>query len=207
MAYDKKAWRSRIGERTDLSCQVVHLTRDTSQAKVVDVLYNIASSSRLLASQPTSGFICGNRPAVCFQDAPLVSICQNVYYEQKYRKANPTAKMRYLACGIALPKEYVYRKGARPVLYDRTIDAKRILPKDEWWRIVNFDLSDDASFIDWTHEREWRAPGDFEFDLGEATLLFVNHGTLKCFAKICESKSSDCLLQAKGIVVMDNLLF
>ena len=49
----------------------------------------------------------------------------------------------------------------RPVIYDKTISAKKYLPENEWWRIVNLDLSDEDRFIDWTHEREWRVPNDF----------------------------------------------
>ena len=37
---------------------------------------------------------------------------------------------------------------------------KSILPSDEYWRIVNYDLSDNKYMVDWTHEWEWRVPGD-----------------------------------------------
>ncbi|OYT88650.1 MAG: DUF2971 domain-containing protein [Burkholderiales bacterium PBB3] len=207
MAYDIKTWRARIAERTDVSTQIVHLTREREGAAVAKVLFEIIESGRLKGSSSASGFICGNRPAVCFQDAPLVSICQNVYYEQKYRQSNPNAKNRYRAVGLAFSKPYASRKGARPVIYDKTSEAKQYLPPDQWWRIVNFDLGNDESFIDWTHEREWRAPGDFEFDLAEATLLFVNESTYRSFEKLCKTKGRDYLERAKGVVVMNNLLY
>lgn len=207
MGYDVKAWRGRIAERTDFSTQIVHLTRAKEGATVAKVLYEIVAARSIKGSTTAAGFICGDRPAVCFQDAPLVSICQNVYYEQKYRAINHGSKTRYSACGIALPKPYAFRNGARPVIYDKTSDAKQYLPSDQWWRIVNFDLGSDQSIIDWTHEREWRSPGSFPFTLSEATLLFVNENTFSLFKKICKEKKTDFLDQVKGIVVMNNLLF
>lgn len=207
MGYTLKTWKDRIAQRTDFSTQVVHLTREREDDKVAAVLFEIVSSRMLKGSSTASGFICGEQRAVSFQDAPLVSVCQNVYYEQKYKESNPKAKTRYRACGISFPKNYAFRKGARPVIYDKTTDAKAYLPRDQWWRIVSFDLGNDDALIDWTHEREWRAPGDFSFDRSEATLLFVNNGTYKEFRKLCVTAGDDVLDQVKGVVVMDNLLF
>jgi hypothetical protein len=207
MAYDSETWTKRIAERTDISSQVVHLTRGSGGKSVNEVLFDIVSQQNLKGSSTQSGFICGSRKAVCFQDAPLVSICQNVFYEQKYKKSNPTAKDRYRAVGIAFGKQYAYRKGARPVIYDKTTEAKKYLPESEWWRIVNYDLTDPKGLIDWTHEREWRIPDDMNFDLKEATLLFVNSKSFREFEKICENNKSDYLKKVRGIVVMDNLLY
>jgi len=207
MGYNVKTWNDRIAQRTDFSTQVVHLTREREDAKVAQVLYEIVSSRTLKGSSTASGFICGNQKAVCFQDAPLVSVCQNVYYEQKYKEKNPKAKTRYKACGVSFPKTYAFRKGARPVIYDKAADAKQYLPKDQWWRIVSFDLDSDEALIDWTHEREWRAPGDFSFDIAQTTLLFVNDTAYKTFGKLCAANKSDVMDQVKGVVVMNNLLF
>lgn len=207
MAYDTDTWSKRIAERTDISSQIVHLTRGSGDKAAHEVLFEIVSQQNLIGSSTKSGFICGSRKAVCFQDAPLVSICQNVFYEQKYRKSNPSSKDRYRAIGIAFSKPYVYRKGARPVIYDKTAEAKKYLPQTEWWRIVNYDLTDPKKLIDWTHEREWRIPDDMSFDLKQATLLFVSSKTYRAFEEICEENKSDCLKKVKGIVVMDNLLY
>lgn len=207
MPYDKKSWKRRLAERSDLSSQIVHLTRDTESSKVVDVLYAIVTQAQLNGSSTRSGFICGKTPAVCFQDAPLSAVCQNVFFEQKYKESNKDAKTRYRAVGIAFSKEYAFRKGARPVIYDRTSEAKMYLPPEQHWKIVNFDLSKDDALIDWTHEREWRAPGNFAFELKEATLLFVNSSTYKAFLKKCKDNGTNFAEQARGIVVMDNLLY
>lgn len=207
MPYNKKSWQRRLAERSDLSSQVVHLTRDTATQKLVDVLFSILNDATIRGSSTQSGFICGKTPAVCFQDAPLSAVCQNVFFEQKFSESNAEAKTRYRATGLAFPKDYAFRKGARPVVYDKTAEAKAYLPPDQYWRIVNFDLSDENSIIDWTHEREWRAPGDFAFDLSEATLLFVNSATYKSFLKKCKENGTNFIEQVKGVVVMDNLLY
>lgn len=207
MPYDKKSWKRRLAERSDLSSQLVHLTRETEAKKVVEVLFDILSDQKLIGSSTKSGYICGKRSAVCFQDSPLTSICQNVFFEQKYVEQNKGAKHRYRAVGIAIDKHYAYVKGARPVLYDKTADAKQLLPESEWWRIVNFDLSNEKSFVDWTHEREWRCPSDFDFELKEVTLLFVNEGMFQAFLQLCKKHEKNYLEMVKGIVVMNNLLY
>jgi hypothetical protein len=62
MAYNKKAWQRRLAERSDLSTQVVHLTRDADNQKLVDVLFSILSDGKLKGSSTQSGFICGKTP-------------------------------------------------------------------------------------------------------------------------------------------------
>ena len=50
----------------------------------------------------------------------------------------------------------------RPVIYDDPNIAKQYLKSNEYWRIVNLNLSNDNNFIDWSHEREWRLDGSLE---------------------------------------------
>ncbi|MEC3419089.1 DUF2971 domain-containing protein, partial [Bacillus cereus] len=111
---------------------------------------------------------------------------------------------RYVPIGIAFPKHFFYQKGGRPVLYENKEIAKKILPQEEWWRIVNFDLDDEENIIDWTHEREWRTKGDFEFDLKEATILLVNHNAYESFMN---STKEDILKQLGGVVVLRSVLY
>lgn len=163
MPYDKKAWKRRLAERTDLSPQLVHLTRDNEDKKLNEVLLDILSSKTIMGSSTKSGFICGQTPAVCFQDAPLVSVCQNVFFEQKYLEINRKSKLRYRATGISIDKSYAYNKGARPVFYEETKKAKEILPTDQWWRIVNFNLSDEKTL--------WTGPMNESGECREISLL------------------------------------
>jgi hypothetical protein len=105
------------------------------------------------------------------------------------------------------PKEYVYEKCGRPVLYEKTSVAKKILPKDNWWRIVNFDMSDEGSIIDWTHEREWRSPGNFEFDISQATLLFVKTSNYQSFLKWDRKQENPVVDKIKSLVVLSDILY
>ena len=207
MGYKLEDWKNRLSERSDLSSSVVHLTRKGTSETLVEQLLKILDDKTLNGSTTNSGFIVGDIPAVCFQDAPLHSVSQNVWFEQKYRKLNPSTKVRYNAMGLSFKKNYAYKKGARPVLYEQTIEAKKILPKDEWWRIVNFNLSDDNAIIDWTHEREWRCPKEFKFDISEVTVLINNYLMYQLFIKTCEEKNLDFHQKIKGIVVMGEVLF
>ena len=66
--------------------------------------------------------------------------------------------------------------------------AKKILPEDEWWRIVNLNLDDKSNYIDWMHEREWRLKGDFEFELSQAVVLLSNTTSYKLFIQNTDEK-------------------
>lgn len=210
MGYDVKKWKERLAERSDLSTQVIHLTKDSFiDGKKSSALKNLQKiiSERTIKGSGNTGFVVGDKPATCFQDAPLYAACQNTYFEQKFRKSNPKTKVRYIPIGIMFPKDYVFEKGGRPVLYEKTSVAKKILPQDEWWRIVNFDMSDEDSIIDWTHEREWRCPGNFEFDISQATLLFVKTEIYKSFLKWDAKQDEPVLDKVKSLVVLSDILY
>lgn len=205
MGYNKDIWKRRLAERSDLTSQLTHLTRAEADQDLTDKLMSILSQRRIYGSD--SAFIHGITTAVCFQDAPLSGICQNVYFEQKYREGNPEAKHRYCACGLMFEKLYVFSKGGRPVIYDRTEDAKDFLPEAQWWRIVNLDFSDPDKMVDWTHEREWRVPDGFTFQLEKATVLLPDSKTFRQFTKRCADELPDVLSRLRGIVVMSNILY
>lgn len=179
----KKAWGERLAERSDLTAFLVHLTKSNENQSHLEVLINILKEKKLRGSKPHVGFICGDTPAVCFQDTPLYQLSQNVYYEQKMRKAKEYEKIRYSGVGLMFSKIQVYRKGGRPVIYEQKEIAKTILSPSEHWRIVNYDLSDDNGFIDWTHEREWRVKNDYCFELNEVTVILPRSKYVKEFIK------------------------
>jgi len=208
MTYTKAEWEHRIADRTDMCTGLVHLTRESDDDKVLDVLLKILIDRKLIGSITEKGFICGDRKAICFQDAPLYSVSQNVFFEQKQRQQNPNYKLRYRAIGLAFRKDYLFMKGARPVFYEQTNVAKKILPPDEWWRIVRLDLSLPNNFIDWTHEREWRLPGDLEFELSEVTLLTITNDSVKELAALYKKKTGkDLRDELRGIVTLRDVLF
>lgn len=207
MGYKLEDWRNRLSERSDLSTSVTHLTRHSDGRNLLEQIFKILDDRKLIGSTTDSGFIVGKTPAVCFQDAPLHSIGQNVWFEQKFRKENPSAKTRYLGTGLVFKKNYAYKKGARPVLYEQTSIAKELLPDSEWWRIVNFNLKNGDNIIDWTHEREWRCPKEFKFALSEVTLLLTNKNLYRKFIEGCEERELDYHKKIKGIVLLNELVF
>jgi hypothetical protein len=90
-----------------------------------------------------AGFIKGSRTAVCFSEVPL----SNVRY---FLESD-----RYSAYGFAISKRAAFDMGARPVIYLPDNEGDWI-PGDEKWRQVRFE----HGHVDFTHEREWRLPGD-----------------------------------------------
>lgn len=203
MAYTQKDWIERSRGRSDISCYLYHLTRESDGNSAMDVLIKIVNEKKINGSTTNSGFIVGANKAVCFQDTTTYGLSQNTFHEQKLREENKTNKIRYKPIGLAFNKQYVYKKGGRPVIYEKTQVAKQILPPDEWWRIVNFDLSDNDQFIDWTHEREWRIKGDFHFNLSNAYVILVSSKSYKNFISRIDS---DMLKNLGGIVVLDPIL-
>jgi len=214
MSFTFSDWKERIVNRSDITGMLTHLTRpsaidfddneETINRKSVDNLIRILSSKCLNGSTTSSGFIIGCRPAVCFQDAPLYGIAQNVVNEQRYRQSGNRRKIRYTGNGLLFSKFYVYGKGGRPVIYDSKIEAKKYMDKDNYWRIVNFVLSvEDQVTIDWTHEREWRVPDCFEFKYDFTHVLVNDKESYDYFIKNC---SEEILRELHGITILKSLL-
>ncbi|MEC0181726.1 DUF2971 domain-containing protein [Paenibacillus peoriae] len=202
MAYTSKEWLNRIRSRTDMSSYLFHLTKSNDFLDGKDVLLKILQEKTLIGSK-NSGYIIGKNKAVCFQDVPPYSLSQNCFHEQQIRKLNSWSKIRYKPIGLAFPKHYVYQKGGRPVIYDESSLAKEYLPEEEWWRIVDFDLTDKSKITDWTHEREWRVKGDFTFDLSKAVILLPTSKNYKEFL----DRAPDSLLKGiAGVVLLDPVL-
>ncbi|EPQ9945020.1 hypothetical protein ACUYO3_004303, partial [Vibrio vulnificus] len=209
MGYNYEKWGRRYAERNDMSAYLVHLTRESETiGDEIDVLVKILTDRKLIGSSTKSGFICGTDTAVCFQDAPLYSICQSVYYEQKLRENAPEIKLRYSPMGLMFQKGLVHQSGGRPVIYDKTEDAKKYLNQSEWWRIVNLNYDNPDSLIDWTHEREWRVKGDYQFDLKNATLLVVNMDKAKQINQLYKAKNGGDLFELlDGVIALDKILY
>ncbi len=64
--------------RTDFTSRVTHLTCRTEGRSAFDNLIKIFEGKQLKRSITDSGFIVGDRPAVCFQDVPLFSIAEKL---------------------------------------------------------------------------------------------------------------------------------
>lgn len=129
MAYTRRDWIRRLGARSDIAGRLTHLTKRAlagdTVIPAVDVLLGILNDGVLRGSSTSSGFIVGNRRAVCFQESPLHAISQNINYEAAIGGA------RYDPFGLAFAKDYVYCRGGRPVVHDRTVHAKGYVPPEQ----------------------------------------------------------------------------
>jgi len=206
MGYDFEFWRKRHIERTDITTELIHLTRSIGEDKsAVEVLFSILESKTLNGST-ANGFINGDIPAVCFQDAPLHAVGQNCWFEKTLREQNEDVKKRYDPTGLIFEKKFIYSKGGRPVIYDSKVEAKKYLPEEQWWRIVNFNLNDENNIIDWSHEREWRIPNELKFELNNIVLLFANNADIKKFMELCDKSHKQFYREVRGMTTMQSII-
>lgn len=200
-------WRERYKNRNDISSRLTHLTKGSTLEEAFKTLLKILQMKKIIGSTTETGFIIGNRSAVCFQEAPLNAIAENLQYENELRdKTN--SKVRYNPFGLRFNKIWIYKKGGRPVIYEEKELMKSLLPEDEHWRIVNYNLKDRQYIIDWTHEREWRVPGDVCFEYKDIEILLPSNKYYKEFIKYCiQNDKLDMLQEINGIVVLNTIYY
>lgn len=204
---DFDEWRERYKNRNDISSRLTHLTKGDTIEEAFSNLIKILEDKRLFGSTTSSGFIVGNRPAVCLQEAPLDAIAENLKYEKKLR-SETNCKIRYLAFGIRFSKVFVFRKGGRPVIYDEKEKLKEILPQNEYWRIVNYDIKNLKNMIDWSHEREWRVPDELAFEYKDIEIIVPSNKYYKKFITYClENNMTDLLMNINGIVALNTIFY
>jgi hypothetical protein len=199
MKYTNKLWIERMRSRSDISRYLTHLTRGTDEMGQLEVLLKILNEKALIGSR-NDGFIRGENSAVCFQDAPLHGIAQNINHEMINRE-KLGGKERYRPIGLMFTKSFVYKKGGRPVIYDDE-EFFKILPKEEQWRFVSFKMNDPNNIIDWTHEREWRIKGDFTFSYKDTHIILPSVNTYRSFIKKVDP---EVLENIKGIITLETV--
>ncbi|ANC78270.1 hypothetical protein ABE65_016265 [Fictibacillus phosphorivorans] len=212
-----KEWGKRVASRTDLTGRLTHLTKPSGvdfsclsfediNLRAVDNLIKILKEGKIIGSQTKPGFIIGKQKAVCFQDAPLYALIQNVEHERQRRERNNYEKLRYCGVGLSFVKPYIYHYyGGRPVIYEESKTAKAFLPSEEWWRIVDIEykIDNDWDIVDWTHEREWRIPGDMIINEGYPHIIVYNPTCAQYFLNHCPK---EILNKTYGITTLTSLL-
>ncbi|ATY76375.1 hypothetical protein CVS41_04070 [Aeromonas veronii] len=104
-------------------------------------------------------------------------------------------------------KYYLFQNGCKPVIYDKVEDGEQYLSNDELYRLVKFDLSNTDSFIDWTHEREWRMPDNFEFRIDWCGIVLETKNDYREFIQKSLQEENEGILESIcGIIVLDALL-
>lgn len=202
IAYEFEKWAKRLNNRSDMTMYLTHLTKGSGELNSVDVIIKILNDRKLIGSTKEQGYIIGEDRAVCFQDTPLYGVSQNVYHETVYRK-DLGSKVRYTPNGLCFTKPFVYSRGGRPCIYEKTDYAKTFINKSEWWRVVPLNLTDSSNIIDWAHEREWRVKGDLSFSYSHATVILGSH---KEYAYFMKKISPEILKELSGITVLSKIL-
>ena len=179
-------WRNRISNRTDLVARLTHLTRADSDQYAFEKLWKIIIEKRLIGSD-NSGYIVGNRKAVCFQEVPLYSIVENLLFEESMKE-----NIRYSWFGLRFNKIAMYNMGARPVFYGRTEELKKILTND---------------IIDWSHEREWRILDECRFEYNDVEVIVKDDNYYAKFVNRClDENRKDILTGVHGIIPLNTVI-
>lgn len=129
-----------MNPRPDITDKLVHFTSGVSYEDAFDRLRNIIANRRLLGNGDK---IRGNYKCICFTEAPLLSLPNGL--------VNPSAYSRYSPFGVIFEKQWVFKQGGRPVIYQPDSDFS-LLPESLQWRHVRYE----PDVIDFTWEREWR---------------------------------------------------
>ena len=120
-----------------------------SSASASSVLWKILREGTLLGTGTwTDGEEC-----ICFTEAPIHEF--NSVFSLVELAASEEERPRYEPYGVAVPKEWLFRQGGRPVIYDHPDAAGGFRPEQRY-RFVPYDP---AAGIDFTWEREWRVRG------------------------------------------------
>lgn len=190
--------------RPDFSNSLVHLTRERKEysspdfvtqkldriVPAFDVLKEILVSGTIRGSG-NEGYVKGNRRAVCLSEIPFSAMHQ-------FAQPPSDDRARYRFYGIALSKKSVFEAGGRPVIYLPDTEGDWI-PADEKWRQVRYEHGQ----VDYTHEREWRLPGDL--DLTKMFGLFIVVWSA-AEAKDLSKFSSSLEDKIRGILPMEHMI-
>ena len=148
---------------------LAHFTKDTPLLDAYDALVNILTQHVIKAyTLPWT-----NNPAVCFTECPWPSLVAHAKHYAPY--------------GIGFSKPHVFAAGGGPAYYVRA----DLWEKQEWadhvktfvtpfWPAYRPDDLKSAKHlkgktVDYSHEREWRVPHDFNFDCSQVEFIVMKN--------------------------------
>ncbi|MFH1560824.1 MAG: hypothetical protein ABID84_05385 [Chloroflexota bacterium] len=146
--------------RDDVSSRLIHLTRGEPEKVAAEAFLSIVKERKIRGGTEC---IKGGYRCVCFSEAPLSKLTQIL--------ANPAASgMRYKPFGVMVEKEWLFKRGGRPVIYQPDAEYS-LLHETQRFRHVRYE----PSSVDFTWEREWRIRTDeLELDPSVTTLVVPN---------------------------------
>jgi hypothetical protein len=128
--------------RPDLTESVIHFIKASSETEACEILCQIVQEGVLRGG---SGFIKGGYVCVCLADLSA-SLAKMGF-------VNGAGNTRYTRFGVMVPKDWLFARGGRPMLYQAD-DEFELLPESLRWRHVTFNLGN--NHVDFTWQREWR---------------------------------------------------
>lgn len=159
----------------DMSPFVVHFTRKSGSSGEYDNSISILAS-RCLKAQNRFGM--GKN----YEESPLCVCFSEVPLHQLKRFADKRGPY-----GIVLRKEFIVARGGGPILYayqdtPHAIAMRTLIkgavgkPSDQIWRVAPFvdqpgQYGSSSYFFEW--EREWRHPGNLQFDEADPAFLII----------------------------------
>lgn len=155
--------------RSDIGDLLVHWTRRSNRYEAItpafDNLKNILENSRINGG---TGKIRGGYTCVCFTESPLSNLV-NVFSLAKINEGK-SSRTKYEPYGVGIRKEWLFKKGGRPVIYGSSAEYND-LPDSLKWRYVNYS----PPSVDFTWEREWRIQTDYlELDPEQTVVIVPN---------------------------------
>ena len=68
------------------------------------------------------------------------------------------------------------------------------------------DFINNDNLIDWTHEREWRIPGDLEFEYNDVEVIIYSPDDYREMIEMCMINNPELLKQINGIICLKSIL-
>ncbi len=101
-----------------------------------------------------------SKESICFTEAPLTSSISLFKYFQRFQPtlANPNFKPMFQPYGIGISRDFLFKKGARPLIYGTDRELK-LIPDELQWRCLLLN----PNCYDFSWLREWRMHSE-EFD-------------------------------------------
>ncbi|SOC51105.1 hypothetical protein [Ornithinimicrobium cerasi] len=163
----------------DMSEYAVHFTKSNGSLDAYSVMLRILASGRLKAGGPFGAArglkaLGETQQSICFSEVPLDRLDRMVARRSKY--------------GIAFTQRFLIHNGGARVWYVdgggrvaetiRGMVSSRAVPRidtnDDFWRLTPFvDHPSKEQGYQFEWEREWRVPGDMQFEPDDVAFLFL----------------------------------
>lgn len=203
MGLFREDWKDLTESRNVGSLYLTHLIRGRSDEEAYNTLLKILEKGFLRASfsrRNNCDTVKGNQKVVCFQDTSFDAM-QEILTGERWLGC----ETGYREFGIQIHKEIMFRDGARPVIYDKANEIMGLIDESIYWRVVNLDLNIATwQYVDWTHEHEWRIPGDVTITRFPFKVIVKTEEYKKRLLKEDVAKRLD--LKEKDIIVFEEAI-